>query len=265
MAAWRHATFQSRCGLCASARWGEGRGRAEWSKNHALKRSCSVFPQKLAARVWLVLHNHANALMTAALPCRAARSGRPGQSRACGLSKVRMHAFHGTSAGVSVADFPAIFPLPRSGYAAATFLAGVRAANVGIIGGAMTGVGLFFGLEAFDGWRRRTGLAMAQQRARQKPLDDLHKAWSAGCLTRTEYAYALNRLQEEERHAEVISLWPSFTFFHSRLRRQHHARPKDRCRNLTKRSTMMCITGKSICCGGSVSIGICEPARFMVA
>lgn len=79
----------------------------------------------------------------------------------------------------------------------------------------MTGVGLFFGLEMFDSWRRRTGVSMAQQRARQKPLNDLHTAWSAGCLTRAEYVYALNRLQQEERSAEVLPLMPSpFLFLH---------------------------------------------------
>ncbi len=50
----------------------------------------------------------------------------------------------------------------HSGYAAATCLAGVRASNVGIIAGAATGVGIFFGLEAFEGWRLRTGRAMLQ-------------------------------------------------------------------------------------------------------
>ena len=50
----------------------------------------------------------------------------------------------------------------HSGYAAATLLAGVRASNVGIIAGAATGVGIFFGLEAFEEWRLRTGRAMLE-------------------------------------------------------------------------------------------------------
>ena len=49
-----------------------------------------------------------------------------------------------------------------SGYAAATVLAGVRAANVGIIGGATTGVGIFFAMGAFEDWRLRTGRAMME-------------------------------------------------------------------------------------------------------
>ena len=107
-----------------------------------------------------------------------------------------------------------------SGYAASTFLAGVRASNAGIIGGAITGIGLFFVLEAFEGWRRRTGLVMAQQRARQKPLHELHKAWSAGCLTRAEYAHALNHIQEEERSAEVPFLSTSpFCLYPMRMRK----------------------------------------------
>jgi hypothetical protein len=34
-------------------------------------------------------------------------------------------------------------------------------------------------------------------------MEQLQKAWTDGCLTRAEYAHALNELQQEER-AEVV-------------------------------------------------------------
>lgn len=117
------------------------------------------------------------------------------------LTPAHAHAHSLACNGNALLTFASI---SASGYAASTYLAGVRASNAGIIGGAVTGIGLFFVLEAFEGWRRRTGLAMAQQRARQKPLQDLHNAWSAGCMTRAEYAHALNHMQEEGRSAEVL-------------------------------------------------------------
>ena len=38
---------------------------------------------------------------------------------------------------------------------------------------------------------------------RQKPLQDLQNAWVDGCLTRAEYAHALQQLQHEERQSQV--------------------------------------------------------------
>ena len=84
----------------------------------------------------------------------------------CGLSLSLSLSF-AFSFSFSFSFFLSLSLSPRashahSGYAAATFLAGVRGSNVGIFAGAATGVGIFFGLEAFEEWRLRTRRAMLE-------------------------------------------------------------------------------------------------------
>ena len=96
-----------------------------------------------------------------------------------------------------------------SGYAAASVLSGVGRPlvhNAGILVGAAAGVGIFFGLGAFERWRMRTGQAMAQRRAQEKPLDDVRKAWANGCLTRDEYMDSLGQIEREWQRSEASAI-----------------------------------------------------------